>query len=96
MARPQQFKPGNPGGGRPKGSKNRLPAAIKLAVLQNLSDDYERIMTLAARSRRRVDQRWFADQYRRLLPKDETVTVTGDKQLVLVVPAPSDDEPTTS
>lgn len=89
-----KFKPGNPGGGRPKGSKNKgLPAEIKLRVLQSRAEDFERIMEDAANAKSAAARRWFADQYRRMLPKDEAVTVTNDKQLVIVVPKASDEMP---
>lgn len=82
-----RFQPGNPG--RPRGAKGRaLPAEIRRRAIVDNADEYLAVMTTAARSRRRSDQRWFADQYRRLLPKETAVSVLdGDKQLVLVVPA---------
>lgn len=91
-ARP--FKRGNKIGGRHKGSKNKLPPAeLKLRVLHSRFEDYERIMREAANSKYKRDQQWFAAEYRKLLPKDEAVTLTGDQQLVIAVPAPRHDEP---
>ena len=50
-------------------------------------------MQEAAQSRFKTDRQWFAAEYRKLLPKDEAVTLTGDQQLVIAVPAPMHDEP---
>lgn len=83
------IRPGSNGGGRPKGSKNKMPPAeIKLRVIQNMRREYEGIMCAAARSKLKTDRRWFAEEYRKLLPKDEALTVTGDKIFELVLPTP--------
>lgn len=90
----ERFKLGNKKGGRKKGSKNKLPPAeLKLRVLHDRFSDYERIMKQAASSTFKTDRQWFASEYRKLLPKDEAVTITGDQQLVIAVPAPRHDEP---
>lgn len=86
------FKLGNKTGGRKKGSKNKLPPAeLKLRVLHSRFDDYERIMREAASSTFKSDRQWFASEYRKLLPRDEAVVMTGDQQLVIAVPAPTDE-----
>lgn len=87
------FKRGNKKGGRKKGSKNKLPPAeLKLRVLHDRFADYDRIMREAANSTFKTDRQWFASEYRKLLPRDESVVLTGDQQLVIAVPAPPTDE----
>ena len=85
---------GNKGGGRPKGAKSKkLPPDMKLEVLQRGFTAYRDIMLQMATGKTMSQRKWFADQYRRLLPRDEAISVTGDKQLVIVVPAPPKDCP---
>ena len=75
------------GPGRPKGSKNKTPPAeIKRDAIQEFRGDYMRLMRRLARSKIKSDQHLFVSEYRRLLPRDEAIMLTGDKQLVLVVP----------
>ena len=75
MIRPS-FKPGNPG--RPKGSKNRQPPiAMRIRVVEQLGPRFFDVMKQAAHSRFKSDRRWFAERYIALLPREDSLKVSG-------------------
>ena len=77
---PHRFQPGQSGNpaGRKKGSKNKRPSgAVALQVVDACGKDYLAFMREMARSEHKCDRQWFAEEFRKLLPKDDTLTLAG-------------------
>jgi hypothetical protein len=78
--KPWLFKPGNPGGGRPKGSRNKLGEAF----IEALHADFNEHGEVAIQTMRTADPSGYVRVIAGLLPKEfkiETVSELTDEQL---------------
>ena len=85
MTQPKRkFGGKQPGAGRPKGSKDKVPLAIKEAILAAFNDpkvggvDY--LITLA-----KEDPKTFVGLLGRIIPKDINATVDGDLTIATIL-----------
>ncbi len=71
------FEYGN--SGKPRGCRHKRlpPYEIKRKAIQEYGYDYLRILGELATSRYKTDRKWFMDHFRKLLPKDVKVEMSG-------------------